>query len=102
MNGLTCEQANWSATVMPTARMSSGTVPIQYLLQSIAARIERARAQQPHLAPLERDAREDEPRRDRRRARSPASPRFRNEMIVTSAKGIRSPEWIGSDLMLKM
>ena len=40
--------------------------------------------------------------RARRSRTNPASPRLRNEITTTSPKGIRSPEWIGNDLMLKM
>jgi hypothetical protein len=32
----------------------------------------------------------------------PARPRLRKEITTTRLNGIRSPEWIGSELMLKM
>ena len=76
-------------------------MPIQYLLQSIArgsSGLERSshicRPSSEMPGKMNRAATAD--------STKPASPRFRNEMIVTSANGIRSPEWIGSDLMLKM
>ena len=50
---------------MIRASTSSGTVPVQYLLHSIAPGIERAGAEQPQLPPLQRDGREDEARRHR-------------------------------------
>ena len=96
---------DWSSqfvsTVMTKASTSSGTVPVQYLLHSIA----------PGSSGLERSSHIWRPsseiagkmkRAATAASTNPARPRLRNAITITRVNGIRSPEWIGSDLMLKM
>ena len=89
------------STVMTSARTSSGTVPVQYLLHSIAAGssgLERSS----HIWRPSSEIAGKMKRAATAASTNPASPRLRNEITMTRLNGIRSPEWIGSDLMLKM
>ena len=87
--------------VITSASSRRGAVPIQYLLQSMArgsSGLERSS----HICRPSSESPGKTNRAATAASTNPASPRLRNEMIVTRANGIRSPEWIGSDLMLKM
>ena len=88
-------------TVITSAITSSGTVPVQYLLHSIApgsSGLERSS----HICRPSSETAGKMKRAATAASTKPARPRFRNEITMTRLKGIRSPEWIGSDLMLKM
>jgi hypothetical protein len=98
MNGLTSSIA-FVRTVIVTARARSGMVPIQYLLQSIArgsSGLERSS----HICRPSSETAGKTKRAATADSTNPASPRLRNETMVTSANGTRSPVWIGSDLIL--